>query len=226
MGEIGKAVAKVVGADYTIDVEPVKVDEKIDVLHICFPYSGTFCSDVLEYVDKYDPKETIIYSTLPIGTCDKLFDTIVHSPVEGKHPDLELSIYTMERWIASHSKESLQFFAGFFKDKGIRTRKVKNPMFTEALKLLSTSEYGINIVFAAYKEEVAAEIGMDYELVKDWNIEYNRLYRELGYGKEYQKYVLEAPEGPIGGHCVVPNAKLLDKAYPNEMLKIIQRMGK
>lgn len=226
MGEIGKAVSGVLVGAQTVDLYPTKnISMPINTLHICFPYTKDFVNKVIEYLIKYKANYVIIYSTVPIGTCDKISASVAHSPIEGKHPDLELSIRTMERWVASRDKNTLLYFYNLFKGLGISVKKVKDPLFTEALKLLSTSEYGINIAFAAYKDEVASDIGMDYSLVKEWNKEYNRLYRELGYGKEYQKYVLEAPEGPIGGHCVVPNAKLLNADYPNDMLRIIEDMG-
>lgn len=224
-GEIGKAVYAVIqGQTFIVDpptypMTPVPFDE-VDVLHICFPYADDFPKAVLLYIALYKPLHVIIYSTLPIGTTKRI-PKAVHSPVEGKHPDLEMSIRLMERWIGYNDHEEGQFFANYFRDLGLKVKMVENTDCTEALKLLSTTEYGINIEFARYKKEVADAIGMDYQLTKTWNENYNRLYKDLGMEKRYQKYVLDAPVGPKGGHCVTPNAQILYGQYPNPLVEIV-----
>ena len=221
MGEIGKAVRAIIDEPVsTIDIGRSHIiDKKIDIMHVCFPYSTEFEDALNIYIDNYKPTHVVIYSTVPIGTTKKF--NAVHSPIEGKHPELEDSIRFMERWIGYNDKAEGRFFANFFRDLGLRVKLVENSDCTEALKLLSTTEYGINIEFARYKKHVADSIDMDYELCKEFNREYNKLYRNLGMDKRYQKFVLDAPDGPKGGHCVVPNAVLLNEQYPNELVKIV-----
>jgi hypothetical protein len=127
----------------------------------------------------------------------------------------------MERWLSYNALSEKDFFEGYFSSINMRYKSVSSTDFTEALKLLSTSEYGINIAFADYKQKVAESIGMPYGLTKEWNAEYNRLYHELGMGKRIKKYVLDKPNGACGGHCVVPNAKILNEQYPSELLEKI-----
>lgn len=228
-GEIGQAVGEVIGDHWVVDVSKdsdENIPKKIDILHICFPYDDSFVGEVGNYIALYKPKHTIVYSTVPIGTCELIGPKVVHSPVEGRHPDLALSIQTMERWLGTASKTEAQYFTNFFEDRFMKIKVVGSSKFTEALKLLSTAEYGVNLVFADYKAEVAEQIGMPYELTKDWNLEYNRLYRELGLGRRFQKFVLDAPGGKIGGHCVVPNAKLLNETFSDDMLEMIEEMEK
>lgn len=225
MGEIGKAVAEVIGECKTYDIKDKAVlyDEQhpieVDVLHICFPYSETFIEDVKHYQKIFKPKHTIIYSTVKIGTTKQL--NAVHSPVEGRHPDLELSIRQMVRWIGGPDG---QFFANLFTDVGIKSRLVPDSNFTEFLKLRSTAKYGINLMWADYEKMVADKLDMDFDLLKEFDTEYNRLYRELG-ETWAQRYILDPPEGKIGGHCVVPNAKLLNEQYPNEWLQELENYG-
>jgi len=174
-----------------------------------------------EYRYKYKSKHTIIYSTVPIGTCGLL--DVTHSPVEGRHPNLEKSIRTMVRWLGSKNKSELDFFDKLFKEKNIKTRLVDSPEFTEFLKLRSTSKYGVNLVWADYEKSVADDLGMDFELLKEFDRNYNELYEKLD--EDWAKrYVLDPPGGKINGHCVVPNSILLDKQYPNQMLKMIEEM--
>lgn len=227
-GEIGKAVDALVGAGYVQDPAQGRLaytSVEYDVMHVCVPYSDDFIETVAGYSNTFTPKHVIIWSTVPIGTTTQI-PLAVHSPVEGKHPALAESIEMMERWIGYNDKIEGQWFKNYFRDLGLKVKLVENSDFTEALKLLSTTEYGINIEFARYKKHVADELGMDYELTKEWNVEYNKLYKTLGLEKKYQKFVLDAPEGSLGGHCVVENSVLLDELYPNILVKAVYRHGK
>lgn len=219
-GEIGKAVGAVVGVHAWVDKGGKIPEGEFDVLHVCFPYSESFVKDVREYVEQYKPHHIIIYSTVPIGTTAKI-PGAVHSPVEGKHPDLEMSIRFMERWVGVDDMDIAPFYKLYFGALGLYVRIINGSHCTEALKLLSTTEYGLNIEFARYKKYVADKIGMDFELTKDWNIQYNKLYQNLGMGKRLQKFVLDAPEGPKGGHCVTPNAVILNDQFPNKLVEIV-----
>ena len=220
-GQIGKAIKEILGESTAVvdKDEHLSTPDAVDVMHICFPYSDEFKEQVEGYIQEYAPSHVIVYSTVPIGTCREL--GVTHSPVEGKHPDLELSVRIMERWIGYNDREEGLFFSKLFQDLGLRTKMVPNSDCTEALKLLSTTEYGLNIEFARYKAMIADSIGMDYHLTKEWNLEYNKLYKNLGLEKKYQKFVLDAPEGPKGGHCVVPNAILLNEQYPSTLTEIV-----
>lgn len=221
MGEVGRGVFGVLqGQESSVasrDKDPVIIPYKIDVLHVCIPWGDEFEEAIKEYKELYNPKLVIVYSTVPIGTCEKL--GVVHSPVEGKHPAIGLSIQNMARWIGSSDVELLDM-ADKFWSKYVPVRRMPSASFTEALKLLSTTEYGINIEFARYKKEVADSLGMDYVAMKQFNIDYNNLYQRLGM-LQFQKYILDPPDGPKGGHCVTPNARLLDEQYPNAMTKIV-----
>lgn len=221
-GEIGKAVQEAISPQaQMLDIVPIEISLPIEVMHICFPYTVHFEAEVRQYAAKFKPEHIIVYSTVPIGTCAKIDARIVHSPIEGKHPDLALSIRHAQRWLGHNNQAEAKFFTHYFTERLLNPKLVPNTNFTEALKLLSTSEYGVNIVFAQYKKAVADALEMDYELTKQWNEEYNKLYHNLELGKKYQKFVLDAPTGPIGGHCVVPNAAILNSQFPTELLKMI-----
>lgn len=222
-GEIGQAVHAVIGESGVIDlVREEDVPEKVTVMHICFPYAETFEDAVHAYITRYNPQHIVIWSTVPVGTTVIFGLKAVHSPVEGRHPDLETSIRTMERWIGASIRGEAQYFTDYFQKLGLDVKIAGSPRFTEALKLLSTTEYGLNIEFARYKAKVARELGMDYELTKEWNREYNKLYKSLGLEKRFQKFVLDEPVGPIGGHCVGPNAAILTEQFPDPLVAIVE----
>lgn len=229
-GEIGKAVFSVLnngtraGKVYIKDLQTKDATPVggTDVMHVCFPYSEAFVMAVKDYIRAYKPEHVVIWSTLPIGTT-KQIPGAVHSPVEGVHPHLASSIKQMVRWIGANNKGEGEFFVSYFKELLLATKVVDSSDFTEALKLLSTTEYGVNIEFARYKKQVAAAIGMDFELTKEWNKTYNKLYHNLDM-EWARKYILDAPHGKKGGHCITPNARLLQEQYPDELVRIVAEL--
>lgn len=227
LGEIGSAVKKAVCpmADvYDINFDKIHKRHRIvNIMHICFPYSEEFVDQVTQYISDYSPEHIIIWATVPIGTTNKIDRKAVHSPVEGRHPHLGESIHKMTRWIGTNSKIEGSYFTRYFNKVGINCRVVYSPNYTEFLKLRSTSKYGVNLVWTDYEAGVANRIGMDFKYLKEFDESYNNLYQELNMPWA-QRYVLDPPNGKIGGHCVVPNAKLLDEQYPHYLLKRIKEM--
>lgn len=227
MGEVGSAVFQVLfehGYDmYTLDINSEPVQAPIDILHICFPYSDNFVKEVKKYRTKYKPQLTIIYSSVPIGTTKKLPHT-VHSPVEGKHPRLNFGVKAFHRFIGYNDKADGKLAEKIWKPI-VECSLLKSSDWTEFLKLASTSKYGINIVWADYMGDVAERLGMPYEYAKDWDKAYNNLYTRMKL-RHTRKYVLDPPDGYIGGHCVTSNARLLNENYPDEMLDMIIEMEK
>lgn len=227
MGQIGTAVYNVLGIEGKYDVlsldknkEPV--NKKVSVMHICIPYTRNFVKEVEKYQQKFMPELTIVYSTTPIGTVKKIKKT-VHCPVEGKHPRLNYGLKNFTRWIGYNDKSDGEFALKVWEPLIRDYVLVDNTDHTEFLKLASTAKYGINIVWAQYMSDVSKKLGMDYSLVKHWDKSYNKLYKRMQL-RQFHKYILDAPEGKIGGHCIVPNSKLLDKQHPHDMLKMIGDM--
>lgn len=230
MGEIGTAVSEVVRAFDIVETYDRRDSEmpsvgNLDVLHICFPYSLDFVADVTEYIQQFAPTHVVVWSTVQIGATRAIGPNVAHSPVEGKHPDLAFSILKGTRWVGANTQETREFFEGYFARMGMDVMAVPSTETTEFLKLRSTSKYGINIAWAEYEKQVSDQLGISYEYVKMFDMDYNRLYKTLGL-EMYQRYILEPPSGPIGGHCVVPNAKLLNEIYPSDMLEQILKVGK
>jgi UDP-N-acetyl-D-mannosaminuronate dehydrogenase len=226
MGEVGTAVAEVLSERYKIQTHGEDYEDiygKIDALHICFPYSDNFIKYVRQYMKRFDPLVVIIYSTVPVGTTKKLGAKVVHSPIEGKHPKLRRSTKIFTRFIGYNRGVSGTLAVRIW-EPIVNIKLIPDSDYTEFLKLASTSKYGINIVWAQYMANCAKELGMDYQLVKDWDRAYNSLYKQLKL-VDYRKFVLDAPEGPIGGHCVVPNAEILDERFPSDLLKMIKEMS-
>lgn len=201
-GQIGSALQKILECEGIDRAE--SVDGKYDILHIAIPYSDTFELIVQQYQAIYEPKITVIHSTVPVGTSKRL--GAVHSPCRGVHPDLEQGIRTFVKFFGG---ENALEASSAFSDRGILTRVVENSDTTEAMKLWDTTVYGFNILIEKLIYQYCLENGVDFEIV---NTESARTYNE-GYAKlgkpHFSKYVLKHVEGPLGGHCVSPNVKLL-----------------
>jgi len=220
-GEIGKAVFEVFKDFHTLCVHDPFHKKKYtvnrftgDILIIAIPYNDKFVDTVKEYQKKFDTKATLIFSTTAIGTCKEL--NAVHSPIEGKHPELAFSLRKGKRWVGGADAHVLNFFfQADFKLKDLEI--LPEPEWTEFLKLRSTSLYGVNIEFARYSKEVADKLNMPFEYIMNFDKNYNELYKKLKM-PQFSRYILTPPKGEIGGHCVVPNAKILNKQFPNAML--------
>ncbi len=226
-GEIGKSVYEVIkrrSIAFIRDVEVEREFTQIDILHITFPYSDTFVQDVKDYIEKYDPNLVIVYSTTPIGTCEKIGTHIVHSPVEGRHPYLEESIILSPRWLGCEDPVALRLAIEFWTTHAKKVRTLRSSVFTEFLKLRSTAKYGVNLVWADHEARIAGYLGLNFKAVKEFDEDYNELYQDLGLGHSISRYILDPPDGFIGGHCVVPNAFLLDDQFPHPYLKGIKKM--
>lgn len=208
LGEVGKAISNVLHETehevFGIDKNE-KAEGVFDVINICFPYFPNFVEAVKVYQEKYLISGlTIIHSTVPIGTSDKL--GAVHSPIRGVHPHLEDGIKTFTKYFGGwRAVEAQEVFSSVIL-KRVTTTNAKN---TEALKLWDTTYYGWNIIFNKAVKEFCNEHGLDFDLVyTEANNDYNAGYKELG-RLEVQRPVLKHMEGQIGGHCVISNCHIL-----------------
>ena len=219
-GEVGvslfNVLKKVYYDTYIKDVEPIDL-ENIDVLNICFPYSDKFEEYVKEYQTLYNPKLTIIHSTVPVGTSRKL--GAVHSPIHGKHPNLEQGILTFVKYVGCDNRDRAFEASKFLARAGIVTKVVKNAETSEMSKIYCTTQYGLNIVLMKEMYAMCEKYDADFdEAYKQWNKNYNDGYSELGM-PQFRRYFLDHNPGKIGGHCVINNAKLLQEE--SEVAKFI-----
>ena len=212
-GEIGKALYKVLKDTHDIvirDTEPLEVD-KVNVMHICFPYSEGFCGYVEAYKKEYNPDFTVIHSTIPVGTATKC--GAFHSPVRGVHPNLEGGIRTFVKYLAPRNLE----LADYFKKAGIKIKQLEKPETTELAKMLSTTYYGLAISFHSYANKLAKETGTGFESVMtEFNTTYNQGYKELGMDNVVRPVLFFPKDDIIGGHCVTQNATLLKELYGDD----------
>lgn len=213
--------------------------------HICIPYSSNFINIVKDEVLKYGPQSmtrdtpilVVVNSTVPIGTCRKLENAfarsdirVAHMPVRGKHPNLVGGIKSFDSILGAKDFITGLKIKNYLEERGSfdfrPDRVLNNYEESEAAKLLDTTYYGVCIAFHDYANQVCKENNLDFDnVVTSYNESYNTGYKKLGYEK-YTRPILSPPNGPIGGHCVVPNAKLLKAVKDSLLLKAIIDVGK
>lgn len=203
--------------------ECVKGDE-FDMMHVCIPFSSAegFHTDVSYYMKAYPSKHVIIYSTVLPGVTERLGENVVHSPVEGRHPKLYDGFKTFTRLVGGKDSKVV---GAFYKRTGLSVETFEDAKVTELGKILSTTRYGINILFAAEQKALCDKFGLKFEEVI---LGYQRMYNE-GYKKlnedRFVQQMLTPPVGKIGGHCVVPNAKLLQQITDSEFVRMLAKFN-
>lgn len=215
-GEVGSSLARVLKCP-TVDVGE-QIDEEVMFLHICFPYGKGFENSVQKYQKHYKPDATVIHSTVPIGTSKKL--GAIHSPIRGVHPNLEQGIRTFTKYISydfeytPFNNDLLLELANEFP----RTLLIYGTKNTEAGKLLSTTYYAWNIMFEKWVKEYCDKHNLNFDIVySHFNRSYNHGYEDLDM-KHVVRPVIKHVDGPIGGHCQIPNAQILKDFEPAKII--------
>lgn len=201
-GEVGRGLHKVFGEAYIFDLKKDTWHQrKVDWVHICIPYSPVFKNEV-EIWKKVG--KVIVHSTVPVGTCDAL--SVIHSPIRGVHPNLDKGIKTFWKYIGGQKSYGAAMMLSKY---GIKVRVYMKARTTEAIKLWDTTQYGrlIKLEKEIYDWCKKNKVNFDAVYTRA-NQDYNEGYVKLGRPEVVRPYLKHMP-GPIGGHCVVPNAKLL-----------------
>jgi UDP-glucose 6-dehydrogenase len=215
-GEVGSSIAQLEKKAGN-DVHVIDLDSKsaplttYDVAHICLPYSNSFVKIVNDYMAAYPAVLIFVHSTVKPGTCRQLqrIKFLVHSPVIGKHPNLVKSLITFKKFVSGPP------FAANPAMEHLKSLKIESEYMgryetTELAKVLSTSFYGWMLSFMDRADKLCQKYQVTYEDVMTvWTKAYNKGYERLGY-PQYVRPLLTPPGGKIGGHCVCPNARLID----------------
>lgn len=215
MGEIGKSLYNVLSKEYNVYVYDPKTGsglvhcDDLDILHICFPYSDKFVDAVKNYQNLYTPKYTVIHSTVPVGVYDEI--EAISSPCLGIHPHLEKSMTTFTKFLGGKKASEV---ADYFRRAGIKVYLVDDPKATAVMKILDTTFYAMCIEYTKDVKLQCEKLNIPFELWTVWTENYNKGYDKLGY-PEYTRPNLTPIMKPQGGHCTIPNLKLLDTPFTN-----------
>lgn len=226
-GEIGSSLAKVYSEfpEYEVAVVDPYLEKNdnlsnCDFLNICIPFIDNFVEVVQNYIDIFSPKCTVIHSTVAPGTTSKIKGKVCHSPVRGLHPNLDLGIKIFLKYIGADDREVGILYQNHLSEMGIKSHICKSSKTTEYSKLLDTTYYGLCIGFHADVMNLCENEGIDFdEVMTLYNQTYNEGYSQLGKPNVVRPVLYGTNK--IGGHCVVPNAKILKDYFDSETIDLI-----
>jgi UDP-N-acetyl-D-mannosaminuronate dehydrogenase len=237
LGEVGRPLFELIRESrkfevygFDLDAEKMRSIEQsedtlppaVDVMHVCIPCvdKEDFVNIVVGYVERFKPKLVIINSTVAPGTTAEIYRRIngsclvAHSPVRGVHKGEEYMKWELKRWtkyVGGVNEEAAEKAKEHFEKLGLKTKVLKGCLETELAKLFETTYRAWMIVCFQEMHRISRHFGADFDNVVDF-IEDTHLVR------------LDRPvmfPGVIGGHCLIPNTKLLLEAYDSDFLRLI-----
>lgn len=241
-GQIGTAIGRIAAeANFNVltkDLSPdpelrfdefgeKRPDEQVEALHVCIPFKNdkadAFYSSIKDAVEKLKPGMIVLHSTVPLGTTDKLANQtevpVFHSPVTGNHPDLKKDIQKyFIKFVGGRNNPELAI--EHLKKMGIeQVEDAKSSINTEMGKMTIIDAYGLSILFVKAINDLCKVYGADFDTVyKKFMTNYNDGYSHSK--PNVHQPVLTPTPGPIGGHCVIPDAILLQKNLDNLQTQI------
>lgn len=220
-GETGQAIAKFYRNPLIKDLKRDDDLTDVEILNVCIPWSDRFTEIAKKEIRTIKPKLTIIHSTVMPRTIEKIGGMVVHSPIRGIHPYLCQGIRTFVKYIGADNKKAGQLAKEHLEGLGIKTKVFYPSVTTELGKLFSTSYYGLCIAWHGEMKKICDELNVDFDqAVTDFNKTYNEGYTKLG-KKNVIRPVLYPPKNGIGGHCIVLNAKILQKFLETKAIDLI-----
>jgi UDP-N-acetyl-D-mannosaminuronate dehydrogenase len=219
LGEVGKPLFdlasryhNVVGVDIAPSAEPI---EAVDVMHVCYPFQiRDFIGTTARYIERFQPRVTVINSTVSIGTTRAVSarsgTDVVNSPVRGKHARMFDELLSYVKFVGAANSTAGILVTEHFESMGLKTKLLSSPEATELAKLTETTYFGLIIAWAQEVERYCDQSGQDYN-------EITSFWEEIKYLPPVKFF-----PGVIGGHCVMPNIEILSRFEDAALLKAIQ----
>jgi len=196
-------------------------ERNIAVMHICYPCldQQQFVKITLDYIRKFEPKLTIIESTVNPGTTQKIYELakvpIVHSPIRGMHKTLETmkkDILYWRKFVGGTTSKGAEAAKRHFEKLGLRVTVLRSPVETELAKMFDTTYKAWLIVCFQEMHRISRALGADFDEIVEVIEDGHRglLDRPINY------------PGIIGGHCLIPNTELLLRSYDSKLLRLVR----
>lgn len=219
LGEIGKPLLEVLSKHYeTVGIDitpPPDLPDHVDVMHVCYPFRiQDFEGETIRYIQRFNPKVTVLNSTVAIGTTRSIADRagakVVNSPVRGKHIRMAADLLHYDKFVGGLDAESARVIAEHFHGAGMKTRVLSSPEATELAKLTETTYFGLLIAWAQEIERDCDQFGLKYDEIVS-------IYEEVSFFPRVKYF-----PGIIGGHCVMSNIEILSQLKRSDLLKAIE----
>ena len=218
MGIVGTALAKLIALNQRvlgIDLEPDNLPAPVHTLHICYPYSDKFVSEVVRYVEAARPELCIIHSTVAPGTTGEIAIqtrcALAYSPVRGRHNTMLMDLLKYKKFVASIGSDAQIAATTFLESVGFSVKEFSSCRGLELTKLIETTYSGLLIAWAQEMNRFAGTVDTDY-------FEIMRFLSEIS----YLPPVVFQP-GYIGGHCIINNLGLLDEIRQSPFIDCIRQ---
>ena len=220
LGEVGAPIMEVLSSAHHVtgrDIVDVEV-ERVEILHVCYPFTEGFVNTTREYVARYRPAVVVVNSTVVPGT-SRAIELVtrtptVYSPVRGKHTEMTAELRRYVKFVAGSDEASVASVESHFRAAGITTARMAPTAQLELAKLLETSYFGVLIAWAQEMDRFSAAVGGDY-----WDL--------FAFFDEIDVLPRARFEpGFIGGHCVMPNLELLQAVRPSVMAAAIHESNR
>lgn len=219
LGEIGKPlfdhIEKTSPGARGVDIEPVDIREPVAIMHVAFPFTPAsgFVETTLGYARKYRPEVIVVDSTVVPGTTREIESQsgvpAVYSPVRGKHTQMHADLLHYRKFVAGTDPRAVERVLAHLSRAGFTTGTMATPEALELAKLLETTYFGLLIAWAQEMDRFARAKGAAYDDIP-------KFFEEIDY---LPKHVFMP--GYIGGHCVMPNIRLLETQFESELLDAI-----
>jgi UDP-N-acetyl-D-mannosaminuronate dehydrogenase len=233
LGEVGRSLFELLEQSKKFDVYCFDIDKEklvgiqqndlpkeVDILHICYRCGNQedFVKTTVNYIKRFNSKLTIINSTIPPGTTEKVHKLsggyMAHSPIRGMHASVETmkrDLLFWTKYIGGVNKKSAELARRHFEELGLKTKVLTGTAETELAKLFSTTYRAWMIVCFQEMHRISSKFGADFSQITDFL-------------EDTHKVRFDRPvhfPGIIGGHCLISNAELLSKSYDSEFIKLI-----
>jgi UDP-N-acetyl-D-mannosaminuronate dehydrogenase len=233
VGEVGRSLFELLKQSKKFDVYCLDIDKErmqkiqqndlpkeVDVLHICYRCNNQedFVKTTTNYMKRFNAELTIINSTVPPGTTEKVHKLsggyIAHSPIRGMHASVETmkrDLLFWTKYVGGVDKKSAELACRHFEELGLKTKVLSGTAETELAKLFSTTYRAWMIACFQEMHRISRKFGADFDQITDFL-------------EDTHKVRFDRPvhfPGIIGGHCLISNTELLSKSYDSEFIKLI-----
>lgn len=228
LGEVGLALYRLlkncsICNAYGYDIDRTKtvdslesIDKPVDYLHIAIPYTQDLADIVKYYAEIFKPKIIYIHSTVAIGTTRLVHKvtkiTTAFTPVRGKHPNIVKHMLFWNKWVSSIPIDKVDECANHLKSIGLKVKMYRGPPESLELAKLWETVYRA-IMIASWQElhRIARYFKADLEAVIEFVGEVHEVLKDRP---------IYFP-GHIGGHCLIPNTKILMERYPSKLFEFV-----
>ena len=202
------------------DIQQGDLPKEVNVLHICYLCRDQkeFVKTAADYVKQFKPELTIINSTVPPRTTEKVHALaggyLVHSPIRGMHKSsdsMKRYLLFLTKYIGGVDEESARLARKHFEALKIKIKRLKSPVETELAKLFETTYRAWMIACFQSMHRISRFFGADFDDVVDFLEDTHRVRGDRP---------IHFP-AVIGGHCLIPNVELLAKSYDSKFLRLI-----